>query len=104
MTEGLNPFFTQATALGGLTAEHAGKLAEIQLKSLQEATLTGVERMKAAASVRDAEGMKQFLNGNAEAMQRLGERSLEDARALMELASNYAGSAQRIFAEALRIG
>jgi phasin family protein len=104
MTEGLNPFFARASELGGLTAEHAGKVAEIQLKSLREATLLGIERFKAATEVRDADGLKTYLAGNADALQKLGERTIEDTRALVELTSSFAGTAQRIFSEALRIG
>ena len=89
--------------LNALAIENIEKLVNIQVKRFEETAKVGVEQLKAAAAVKDVDGIKDFFTSYAEAVRSLSEKTIEDVRAAFELGNSYTSEAQRIYKDALKI-
>ena len=89
--------------LNALAIENIEKLVSMQVKRFEEAAKVGVEQLKAAAAVKDVDGVKDFFTGYAEAVRALSEKTIEDVRTVFELGNTYSTEAQRIYKDALKV-
>ena len=89
--------------LNTLAIENIEKLVNMQVKRFEETAKLGVEQLKAAAAVKDVDGMKDFFTAYAEAVRALSEKTIEDVRTVFELGNAYSNEAQRICKDALKI-
>jgi len=89
--------------LSALAIENFEKLLNMQVKRFEETAKMGVEQMKAAAAVKNVDGMKDFFTAYAEAVRALSEKTIEDVRTAFELGNSYTNEAQRICKDALKI-
>ena len=88
--------------LNALAVENVEKVINLQIKRIEETAKLGIEQIKAAASIKDAQGFQGYFSTYAETLRQIGERAAEDARAVYELGNNYSAQAQRIFKDALK--
>ena len=88
--------------LNALAVENVEKVVNLQIKRIEETAKLGIEQIKAAASIKDAEGFQGYFSSYAETLRQIGERAAEDVRTVYELGNNYSAQAQRIFKDALK--
>lgn len=103
MNAQVEKYMAPVQELNALAVENIEKLVSMQVKRFEEAAKVGVDQMKAAAAVKDVDGIKDFFTAYAEAMRVLSEKSIEDVRAVFELGNSYSTEAQRIFKESLKV-
>ncbi|MDX1655120.1 MAG: phasin family protein [Candidatus Competibacteraceae bacterium] len=65
------------------------KLVSFQLDSLQGYVNLTVERLKAAAEVQDVKGMQDFVAGQAETLNVVRQKMLDDAKALADMGAGF---------------
>jgi phasin family protein len=102
MNAQVEKYMAPVQELNALAVENVEKILNLQLKRIEETAKLGIQQMKAAASIRDAEGFQGYMTSYAESLRQLGERTAEDVRAVYELGNAYTTQAQRIFKEALK--
>ena len=88
--------------LNALAVENVEKVLTLHLKRMEETTKFGIEQIKAAASIKDAQSFQSYFSSYAETLRQLGERTAEDVRTVYELGNTYSTQAQRIFKDALK--
>ena len=66
----------------------------MHLKYLDDSTKTGVETLKTATVISDAEGFKEYINAQVATSKQFTERAIEDGKTDAELGNNYATEAQ----------
>ncbi len=86
-----------------LAVKNFETVTDMQLKTAEENARIGIEQIKSAAAVSDAEGWKNYLKIQAEVAQQFNERLLENARSVAELGNAYNNELQRIVKEAFTV-
>ena len=86
-----------------LTVRNFETVAELQLKTAEENVKAGIEQVKNAAAVRDADSWKEYLAAQAAASQEYSDRILTSARSVVELSNAYNTEVQRIMKEAFSV-
>ncbi len=83
-----------------LTVKNFETVADLQIKSAGENVKIGIEQVKNATAVTDAEGWKNYLNTQAEVNQQYSDRLIANARTFVELGNAYNNELQRIVKDA----
>lgn len=103
MNAQLDKYIAPVRELNELAIDNFEKVVALQIKRLEENTRIGVEQLKGATAVKDAEGFKEYLGGCAELARALTEKAVEDARTAFEWGNSYQTEAQRIFKSVLKV-
>ncbi|QTF92083.1 phasin family protein [Halomonas sp. BM-2019] len=98
--EGL--FVEPARAYGSLALEYYEKLMAAQLDAARAYADLGLAQARAWVDVRDADGLKQVLEGQQKAAQELGERLKADAEAVNALGQDFLQKSQKLVEESLK--
>ncbi len=85
-----------------LALENVEKLLNIQLKSINDTARLGVEQMKAAADIKDVDGLKKYFTEQAEVVKSLGERLVQDGQSALELGVSYTDKVQQVVNDTLK--
>jgi phasin family protein len=101
MNKQTEKYLAPVQALNALMVENVEKIVALQIKRFEENAKLAVDQLKAVTSVKDVDGLKEFLNGYAEVARQFGERSVEDARTIIELGNTSSVKAQSIFKDAV---
>ena len=101
MNEYFEKYYAPVRELNNLAIANIEKLLDLQLKFIEDSTRAGVESMKTAAAINDAEGFKEYLNSQAATSKQFTERALEDGRTVAELGNDYIKEAQKVVKDAL---
>ena len=102
MNAQVEKFVEPLRELNNLAVENVEKILDIQLKAFEENSKAGVDSLKGAVAVSDLEGLKSYLNKQAEVTRQLTERTLADTRSVMELGNSYTAEAQKIVKDAFK--
>jgi len=89
--------------INDLAVKNFETVTDMQLKTAEENARIGIEQIKGAAAVSDAESWKSYLKTQAEVAQQFNERLLENARSVAELGNTYNNELQRIVKDAFAV-
>jgi phasin family protein len=101
MNEYIEKYYAPVRELNNLAITNMEKVLEMQLKFIEDSTKAGLDSLKTAAAINDAEGLKEYLNSQVATSKQFTERALEDGRAAAELGNDYIKEAQNVVKEAL---
>ncbi len=95
-------YFEPVREINTLALENVEKLLDIQLKSINDTARLSVEQLKAAAEIKDVDGLKKYFTDQAETVKSLGERFVKDGQSALELGVNYTDKVQQIVTETIK--
>lgn len=101
MNEQFEKYFGPVHELNVLAIQNLEKLVDMQLSYLEDSARAGVEQLKTAAAINDAEGFKNYITTQVETSRKFTERALEDSRTVAELGTGYATEVQKVMQDAL---
>lgn len=103
----LNAFAEQAKSMyaplskfNSLFVENMEKMTEFQLNAIKTYAEMGMEQMKKAAEVQDADSMRNFTAAQAETASALNKKVMEDAKALSDMALEFKTQVEGLMEEA----
>ncbi|WP_420591323.1 phasin family protein [Bacterioplanoides sp.] len=103
----LNAFAEQAKTMyapmskfNSLFVDNMEKMTEFQLNAIKSYADMGVEQMKQASEIKDAESMQAFTTAQAEAASSLNKKIMDDAKALSDMAMDFKAQVEGIMEEA----
>ncbi len=86
-----------------LTVKNFETVADLQIKTAEENVKIGIEQVKNATAVTDADSWKNYLDTQAEVTQQFNDRLLANARTVVELGNAYSSEVQRIVKNAFAV-
>ena len=95
-------YFEPVREINTLALENVEKLLDIQLKSINDTTRLGVEQLKSAVAIKDAEGLKKYITDQTEIAKTLGERFVKDTQAALEIGASYTDKVQQVVTETIK--
>ena len=103
MNAQIEKYLTPVQELNTLTVTNVEKIVSLQVKRIEENAKIGLEQLKAAAAVKDADGLKDYFTNYADAMRQISEHTVEDLRTVFELGNAFGSEARRIFKDAMKV-
>ena len=101
MNEYIEKYYAPVRELNNLAIANMEKVLDMQLKFIEDSTKAGLDSLKTATAINDAEGLKEYLNSQVATSKQFTERALEDGRTVAELGNDYIKEAQNVVKEAL---
>ena len=101
MNEQFDKYFTPVRELNTLAISNIEKILNLQLKLIEDSTKAGVETLKSAAAINDAEGFKDYVAAQVNTTKQLTERAIEDSRTIAEMGNSYTTEVQKVVKETL---
>lgn len=89
-------YFEPAREINALALANVEKLLDIQLKAINDTAKLGVEQLKSAAEIKDADSLKKYITDQSEVVKSLGERFVKDSQAALELGTSYTDKVQQV--------
>lgn len=102
MNEQFEKYFAPMRELNALAVANLEKLVDLQVKYLGDSAKAGVEQLKNAATVTDAEGFKNYMSAQVAVTRQFTERAIEDSRTVAELSNAYSTEVQNVMKEAFK--
>ncbi len=103
----LNAFAEQAKSMyaplskfNSLFVENMEKMTEFQLNAIKTYAEMGLDQMKKATDIKDADSMRTFTAAQAETASALNKKVMEDAKALSDMAMEFKTQVEAIMEEA----
>ncbi|WP_430462929.1 phasin family protein [Thalassolituus sp. LLYu03] len=103
----LNAFTEQAKSMyaplakfNSLFVDNMEKMTDFQLSAIKAYAEMGIEQMKKAADIKDADTMRTFTAAQAEAATALNKKIMEDAKAFSDMAMEFKTQVESIMEEA----
>jgi len=88
------------TKFNSLFVENMEKMTDFQLNAIKSYAEMGLDQMKKASEVQDAEGMRTFTATQAEATSALNKKIMEDAKTFSDMAMDFKTQVESIMEEA----
>ena len=82
-------FFGPARAYASLAVDYTEKLAHAQLDATKAYTDTGLAQLRTLMTVKDAEGLKSYMEGQQKVAKDLAERLKGDAEKVVALQQDF---------------
>lgn len=76
------------------------KVAAYQVDSLTTYSRLGINQLKAAAEVRDVEGLKNLLSKQTDVLREVGDRLMSDFKACFQVGADFVSQSSKVDAEA----
>jgi phasin family protein len=92
-------FFGPARAYASLAVDYTEKLAHAQLDATKAYTDTGLAQLRTLMSVKDAEGLKSYMEGQQKVAKDLAERLKGDAEKVVALQQDFVQQSQKLTEE-----
>ena len=89
-------FFGPARAYASLAVDYTEKLAHAQLDATKAYTDTGLAQLRTLMSVKDAEGLKSYMEGQQKVAKDLAERMKGDAEKVVSLQQDFVQQSQKL--------
>ncbi|MFC3680816.1 phasin family protein [Bacterioplanoides pacificum] len=103
----LNAFAEQAKTMyapmskfNTLVVDNMEKMTEFQLNAIKSYADLGLDQMKKASDVKDAESMRAFTASQAEVASSLNKKIMDDAKALSDMAMDFKTQVETLMEEA----
>ncbi len=101
MNEQFEKYFAPVKELNTLAVNNYEKLLDLQLKYFEDSAKVGVESLKNASAINDAEGFKDFINTQVETSKQFTERAIEDSKTALELGNSYVAEVQKVVKDSI---
>ncbi|WP_161783888.1 phasin family protein [Bosea sp. LC85] len=92
---------TVAVETNRLALDNFQKLSTLQMKMLRSCMDLGIERLKAASEIKDAEGLLAFQAGQIEATMSLSEKLIDEGKALADLSEGIMAECSKLTGEVI---
>lgn len=92
-------FFAPARAYANLAVDYSEKLAHAQLDATKAYTDTGLAQLRTLLSVKDAEGLRSYMEGQQKVAKDLAERLKGDAEKVVSLQQDFVQQSQKLTEE-----
>ncbi|HLV18606.1 MAG TPA: phasin family protein [Pseudomonas sp.] len=89
-------FFAPARAFAALSVDYTEKLVNTQLEATKAYTDTSLAQLRNLVQVKDAEGLKGYLEGQQQVAQELSERLKGDAEKFVALQQEFVQESQKL--------
>ncbi len=89
--------------INALAVKNFETVADLQIKTAEENVKIGIEQVKNATAVTDADSWKNYLDTQAEVTQQFNDRLLANARTVVEMGNAYSSEVQRIVKNAFAV-
>lgn len=89
--------------LNTLMVENMEKMTDFQIEAMKSYSKMGVNQLKNAAEVKDADSVRDFTASQAELMSTLSKKVLEDAKSMADMTMEFKQEVEKIVEEA-RVG
>ncbi|MFL0806785.1 MAG: phasin family protein [Oceanobacter sp.] len=99
-TEQTKTMYAPMTKFNSLFVENMEKMTDFQLNAIKSYAEMGLDQMKKASEVQDAEGMRTFTATQAEATSALNKKIMEDAKTFSDMAMDFKTQVESIMEEA----
>ena len=86
--------------LNALMVENMEKMTDFQIEALKSYSKMGVNQMKNATEVKDAESVRDFSASQAELMSTLSKKVLEDAKSMADMSMEFKQEVEKIVEDA----
>ncbi|WP_028304090.1 phasin family protein [Oceanospirillum maris] len=85
--------------MNSLMVENMEKMTEFQIEALKSYSKMGVNQLKNATEVKDAESVRDFTASQAELMSTLSKKVLEDAKSMADMTMEFKQEVEKIVEE-----
>ncbi len=92
-------FLGPARAYASLAVDYTEKMAHAQLDATKAYTDTGLAQLRTLMSVKDAEGLKSYMEGQQKVAKDLAERMKGDAEKVVALQQDFVQQSQKMTEE-----
>ncbi|MEQ5801790.1 phasin family protein [Halomonas sp. H10-9-1] len=89
-------FFAPALAYANLAVDYSEKLAHAQLDATKAYTDTGLAQLRTLMNVKDAEGLRTYMEGQQKVAKDLAERMKSDAEKVVSLQQDFVQQSQKL--------
>ncbi|CBV42181.1 phasin family protein [Halomonas elongata] len=89
-------FFGPARAYASLSVDYTEKLLRAQLDAGQAYTETGIAQLRSLLDVKDAEGLRSYMEGQQKVAKELTERFKGDAEKVVSLQQDFVQQSQKL--------
>ncbi|MBB1487025.1 phasin family protein [Oceanospirillum sediminis] len=86
--------------LNTLMVENMEKMTDFQIEAMKSYSKMGVNQLKNAAEVKDADSVRDFTASQAELMSTLSKKVLEDAKSMADMTMEFKQEVEKIVEEA----
>ena len=86
--------------LNALMVENMEKMTDFQIEAMKSYSKMGVNQLKNAAEVKDADSVRDFTASQAELMSTLSKKVLEDAKSMADMSMEFKQEVEKIVEEA----
>ncbi|WP_442905420.1 phasin family protein [Halomonas sp. BC04] len=89
-------FFAPARAFAALSVDYTEKLVNAQLDATKAYTDTGLAQVRSLMNVKDAEGLRAYMEGQQQVAKELTERLKGDAEKVASLQQDFVQKSQKL--------
>ncbi|SHK62906.1 phasin family protein [Halomonas caseinilytica] len=89
-------FFGPARAYASLSVDYTEKLLRAQLDASQAYTETGIAQLRSLLDVKDADGLRTYMEGQQKVTKELTERFKNDAEKVVSLQQDFVQQSQKL--------
>ncbi|MGO2263993.1 phasin family protein [Halomonas sp.] len=94
-----NVFMAPARAYAALTIDYAEKMLNAQVEANQAYAETGINQLRQLTSVKDPQGLRNYMEGQQQVVKQLAERVKGDADKVVSLQQDYFKKSQKLTEE-----
>ncbi|WP_172118425.1 phasin family protein [Halomonas hibernica] len=94
-----NVFMAPARAYAALTIDYAEKMLNAQVEANQAYAETGINQLRQLTSVKDPQGLRNYMEGQQQVVKQLAERVKGDADKVVSLQQDYFKKSQKLTKE-----
>jgi phasin family protein len=99
-TEQAKTMYAPMAKFNSLFVENMEKMTDFQLNAIKSYAEMGLDQMKKASDVKDAESMRAYTSAQAEAASALNKKIMEDAKTFSDMAMEFKSQVESIMEEA----
>ena len=85
--------------MNALMVENMEKMTDFQIEALKSYSKMGVNQLKNATEIKDAESVRDFTASQAELMSTLSKKVLEDAKSMADMTMEFKQEVEKIVEE-----
>ena len=97
-----NFFMAPARAYAALTLDYAEKMLNAQVNASQAYADTGITQLRQLTSVKDPQGLRNYMEGQQQVVKQLAERAKGDADKVVALHQDYFQKSQKLTEDSVK--
>ncbi len=99
-TEQAKTMYAPLAKFNSMFVDNMEKMTDFQLNAIKTYAEMGLEQMKGAADVKDADSLRTFTSAQAETVSAINKKIMEDAKAFSDMAMEFKTQVESIMEEA----